>query len=343
MPNAYISGTGSYLPERVVTNDDLVNEFGMETSDEWIQQRTGIKERRFAPDGMGAAEMAEYASRKAIEAAGLEPHDIDMIVFATLSPDWHFPGGGVMLQDRLGLNEGKHIKFTPAIDVRNQCSGFLYSLSAANAWIRAGVYRHVLVVGSETHSHALDLTTRGRTVASLFGDAASAVVVSATEEDRGIRGVYLGSNGSFAGVLCQKIWDLSKMPYIPRDEEGNGIVSPEMMWAHMDGRVVFRNAVQAMTSGLMEACGDLDVELGDIDLFCFHQANMRINEYVANMLKLPAEKVPHNIHKYGNTTAATIPLLLDESVRNGTIEPGTKVAMTAFGSGFTWGSGIIDW
>jgi 3-oxoacyl-[acyl-carrier-protein] synthase-3 len=343
LPNAYISGTGFYVPPRVVTNFDLVEQFGMETSDEWIQQRTGIVERHFADEGVGSAEMGEYASRQALERAGLEPKDLDAIVFATLSPDFHFPGSGVLLQHRLGLTEGKGMKFIPALDVRNQCSGFLYSLHVADAWIRSGTYQHVLVVGGETHSHALDLSTRGRTVASLFGDGAGAVVVSATEEDRGIRGIWLGSNGKFAESLCQKIWDIRRFPYVPCDEEGRGHIEPEMLWAYMDGKTVFRHAVQAMSVALMEACGKTKAELKDIDLFFFHQANKRINEYVAKMLKLPEERVPHNIDRYGNTTAATIPILMAEAERDGSLEPGKKVALAAFGSGFTWGSAVIDW
>jgi 3-oxoacyl-[acyl-carrier-protein] synthase-3 len=343
MPNAFISGTGSYVPPRVVTNEDLRTEFGIDTSHEWIHKRTGIEERHFAADGVGTAELAEHATRAALESAGLEAHELDAIVLATLSPDYHFPGSGVLLQHRLGLSEGDNVKFVPALDVRNQCSGFLYSLSVANGWVRSGMYKHVLVVGAETHSHALDLTTRGRTVSSLFGDGAGAVVVSATEEDRGIRGVYLGSNGKFADALCQKIWDISCFPYVPLDEEGGGLVSPDMLWAHMEGRTVFRNAVQAMTGALMEACKACETTIADIDMFAFHQANMRINEYVAKMLELPAEKVPHNIHKYGNTTAATIPLLLDETRRDGRLKDGMKVGVAAFGSGFTWGSAVIDW
>jgi len=169
------------------------------------------------------------------------------------------------------------------------------------------------------------------------------VIVSATQEDRGVRGAWLGANGEFAESLCQKIWDLRRLPYIPQDEHGNGIVAPEMMWAHMDGRTVFRHAVQAMSGSLMQACTALSLDLKDVDLFLFHQANLRINEYVANLLKLPPEKVLHNIHKYGNTTAATIPLLMDEAVESGRLQPGMKVAMAAFGAGFTWGSAVIDW
>ena len=343
MPNAYISGTGAYVPPKVVTNDDLVKDFGMDTSHEWIHKRTGITERRFAEDGMGTAEMGTYAAEKAIENAGLQPKDIDMVIFATLSPDMAFPGSGVLMQQRLGLCDGDNATFVPCLDIRNQCSGFVYGLATAASMIRGGMHKNVLLVGSETHSHAIDLTTRGRTVSSLFGDGAAAVVVSATDEDRGVRTWSLGADGRHAETLCQRCWDMTRMPFIERDEDGNGIVPPEMMWAHMNGREVFKNAVERMVQALMQVCWDQGLTINDIDLFCFHQANMRINQYIAQMLSIPDDKMIHNIHKYGNTTAATIPLLLDEANRTGRLEPGMKVAMVAFGSGFTWGAAIADW
>jgi len=341
MPNAYISGTGLSLPDRVVTNDDLVRDFGMDTSDEWIQQRTGIQERRFAPDGVGPAELAVPACERAIAAAGIDKWELDMIVFCTLSPDHVFPGSGVYLQKRLGLCEIGH--FVPALDVRNQCSGFLYGLATAASMVQAGGARHVLLVGAEVHSHALDLSSRGRTVACLCGDAAAAVVVSATDEDRGVRGWYLGADGRFADVLCQKVWDMSRMPYIPVDDQGVGQVVPEMMWAHMEGRLVFKNAVERMIEALMRAFQDQQLTLDDIDLFAFHQANLRINQFIQEQMGAPPEKFLNNIQRYGNTTAATIPSLLAEAVEDGRLVPGMKVAMVAFGSGFTWGSAIVDW
>jgi 3-oxoacyl-[acyl-carrier-protein] synthase-3 len=337
VPNAYISGTGGYVPPRVVTNDDLVNDYGMDTTHEWIVKRTGIEARRFAEEGVGSADLAVPAARDAIAAAGLEPKDIDLIVFATLSPEHCFPGSGVYLQQKLGMVN------TPALDVRNQCSGFLYGLTTATGLVRSGVYKHVLVVGGETHSAALDLTTRGRTVSSLFGDGAGAVIVSATEEDRGIRSLTLGADGNHADVLAQRIWDIRKRPFIPQDADGNGLVAPEMMWANMDGRLVFKNAVEKMIMALMEVCWKEGITQNDLDLVFFHQANMRINQFVQRQLGLPDDKVPHNIHKYGNTTAATIPLLLAEAVENGSLKPGMKIGLVAFGSGFTWGAVIIDW
>lgn len=343
MPNAYISGTGMYVPPRVVTNDDLISEYGMETSHEWIMKRTGIEERRYADDGVGSSEMGYHASIQALEDAGIEAHDLDLIIFCTLSPEYVFPGSGVFLQEKLGLCEGDNAKFVPALDIRNQCSGFLYGLSVAAGQVQCGAAKHVLLVGGETHSHALDRTTRGRTVASLFGDGAGAVVVSATEDDRGIRGWWLGADGRGKDQLKQQVFDIRNDPFIPQDEDGNGIVDPEKMWAFMDGRAVFKHAVTRMITVLMQACWEKGITTEDIDLFCFHQANMRINEYVANQLNIPPEKLVHNIQKYGNTTAATIPLLLAEAQRDGKLKPGMKVAMIAFGAGFTWGAAIVDW
>lgn len=341
--NAYISGTGFYVPPDVVTNEDLIRRYGIETSHEWIVQRTGIEARRFAAPGVGSAELGAHAAVAALEQAGLEAQQLDLILFASLSPDFAFPGSGVLLQRRLGLTEGPSARFVPALDVRNQCSGFLYALSTANAMVRSRAARHVLVVGAETHSAALDLTTRGRTVASLFGDGAGAVVVSATDDDRGIRGCTLGADGSGAEVLCQRIWDISRRPFIPLNDDGNGVLTPEMMYAQMDGRMVFKHAVARMTGALKELCADLEVGLADIDLFFFHQANLRINQYVAGLLELPDDKVPHNIERYGNTTAATLPILLAEATRDGTLVPGKRIALSAFGSGFTWGAAIVDW
>jgi 3-oxoacyl-[acyl-carrier-protein] synthase-3 len=342
--NAYISGTGFYVPPRVVSNDDLIREYGMETSDEWIQQRTGILERRFADDGVGSADLALEATKMALEDAKLEPSDLDMIIFATLSPEHCFPGSGVYLQDKLGLCSGPKIKYVPCLDIRNQCSGFLYGMKIATALVESGQSKRVLLVGAETHSHALDLSTRGRTVASLFGDGAGAAVFEGTEEDRGVRGVWLGADGSNADVLAQPIWDARRAPFIPVDEHGNGVVVPEMMFANMDGKTVFKHAVTKITGALMQALQETGTKIEDVDLFVLHQANKRINEYVADkLLKVPADKVLHNIERYGNTTAATIPLLLAEAQRSGQLRRGMRLAFAAFGSGFTWGSAIMDW
>jgi len=337
-----ISGTGFYVPPGVVTNDDLVERYGIDTNDEWIRKRTGIEERRFAEEGQTTSDFGVHDAQQAMDAAGLKKTDIDMILFATLSPDMAFPGSGVVMQRKMGfLEDTPH--FVPCLDIRNQCSGFLYGLGTAAAMVRSGAYKNVLLVGSENHSAALDLSTRGRTVASLFGDGAGAVVVSATEEDRGVRCWFLGADGRHAETLCQRVWDMSKRPFIPPGEDGRGIVERELMWAHMDGRTVFKNAVERMIMALMQACWDQQITPGDIDLFFFHQANLRINQYVQKQLRIPDEKVCNNIQRYGNTTAATIPILLAEAEQDGRLKPGMKVAMVAFGSGFTWGSAIVDW
>jgi 3-oxoacyl-[acyl-carrier-protein] synthase-3 len=341
MRNAIISGTGFYAPPRVVTNDDLKNTYGIDTTHEWIVQRTGIEQRRFADEGVGSSDMAVHASEQAITAAGLSKRDIDLIIFCTLSPDHTFPGSGVALQKKLGLCELG--RFVPALDVRNQCSGFLYGLSVAQGLVRSGTYNHVLLVGAETHSAALDLSTKGRQVASLFGDGAGAVVVSASDDNRGIRRVYLGADGRYADVLCQKVWDITKRPFIPQNEQGVGQVAPEMMWAQMDGKQVFRHAVERMVGSLMQVMSEEKITLKDIDLFVFHQANLRINQYIQQHIGAPEEKFVNNIQRYGNTTAATIPSLLFESEQSGKLQRGMKVAMVAFGSGFTWGAALVDW
>lgn len=343
MPNAIISGTGFYVPPRVVTNDDLVNEYKIDTTNDWIVQRTGIEQRRYADAGVGTSDLAVPAAEMAIKNAGISKNDLDMIIFATLSPDHAFPGSGVYLQQKLGLCEGANAKFVPALDVRNQCSGFLYSLATATSMVKSGGAKHVLVVGAETHSAALDLSTRGRGVSSLFGDGAGAVVVSASDEDRGIRTWKLGADGRYADVLAQKVWDIKQRPFIPLNADGVGQVAPEAMWAQMDGKTVFKNAVERMIGALMEALTAEGINGTDIDMFFFHQANLRINQYLQQTLGIPDEKVVHNIQRYGNTTAATIPLLLGEAAASGKLKRGMKIAMIAFGSGFTWGAIIADY
>jgi 3-oxoacyl-[acyl-carrier-protein] synthase-3 len=341
MPNAYIAGTGFFAPPRVVTNDELRTVHGIDTSDEWIQQRSGIKERRYAADGVSCSDLAVPASEQAIERAGLQKSDIDMIVFCTLSPDQMFPGTGVYLQRKLGLCDVG--RFVPCLDVRNQCSGFLYGLSAATALIQNGSYRHVLLVGAEVHSSALDLTTRGRTVGVLFGDGAGAVVLSATAEDHGVRGTYLGADGRYADALSMKIWNIGERPFIPVDADGVGRVEPKTMYPQMDGKVVFKNAIERMGVVIDESLRKHNMTPADVDLFCFHQANLRINEFVRALLQVPAERVINNIERYGNTTAATLPSLLFEAEQSGRLKRGMKVVLAAFGAGFTWGCSVIDW
>jgi 3-oxoacyl-[acyl-carrier-protein] synthase-3 len=341
--NAYISGTGFYVPDDVVTNDDLVTRYGVDTTDEWIRKRTGIESRRFAPEGVGPSDLAAPAVEMALERAGLAKTDIGMIIFATLSPEHAFPGSGVYLQTKLGLTDEGVNHFVGCLDVRNQCSGFLYGLGTAASMVQSGAANHVVVVGAEVHSAALDLSERGRSVASLFGDGAGAVVVSATDEDRGIRSWHVGADGRHADALSQKIWDTRKRPFIPQNADGIGQVDPSHMWAHMQGRLVFKNAVERMIAALMKEFQRLGLTLDDVDLYFFHQANLRINQFVAQQLGIEENKLRHNIERYGNTTAATIPIMLAEAEADGTLQQGMKIATVAFGSGFTWGAAIIDW
>jgi 3-oxoacyl-[acyl-carrier-protein] synthase-3 len=343
VPNAYISGTGFYVPPKVVTNEQLRTEYGIDTSDEWIVQRTGIEQRHFAAEGVSNSDLAVPACKEAIERAGLTIKDIDMIVHCTLSPDHAFPGTGCYIQDKLGFPAAKH--FIPAMDVRNQCSGFLYGLATATSMVKVGAFKNILLVGSELHSAAIDLTTRGRAVSSLFGDAAGAVIVSATEEDRGIRSWYLGADGSHAKSLYMKTWDITKRPYIPLLDKhgGEALFDQEQLWPQMNGRMVFTHAVKRMIGVMMEAFSDQGLTLDDVDLFCFHQANLRINQYIQKQIGAPEEKFVNNIQRYGNTTAATLPSLLYEAEKDGKLVPGKKVVLVAFGSGFTWGCAVIDW
>ena len=340
---AYIASTGFYVPPTVVTNYDLIEKFGIDTTNEWIVQRTGIEARRFSEDGEGPSDMALHASLDAIERAGISKDDIDMIIFATLSPEHAFPGSGCYLQAKLGLPG------IPAMDIRNQCSGFLYALASAKGFVESGLAKNVLVVGGEKQSSALDLTTEGRAVACLFGDGAGAVVVRGTDEvegntKRGIHWMNLGADGRHADALSQKVWDNRYRPFITKDEEtGKNVVNRDRMWAQMDGKIVFKNAVEKMILSVVGMCMENKIDVNDLDLVVCHQANMRINEFVRDQLGLPPEKVPNNIQKYGNTTAATIPILLAELERDGRLKPGMKVALVGFGSGFTWGSAYIVW
>lgn len=342
MPSARILGTGSHVPDTIVTNEALRVRFGIDTDDDWIRARTGIEARRYAPEGVGTADLAALASKEALAAAGIEADALDLIVLCTLSPDRAFPGSSVYLQEQLGLPQRG--RFPGCLDVRAQCSGFLYGLATATAMVRAGMASRVLLVGAEVHSAALDLTTRGRAVAALFGDGAGAVVLGADpREDVGVRRVQLGADGRFADDLSQGVWDMRRRPFIRLDAEGNGVVPPSDLWAHMDGRLVFRHAVERMVQALREIVAAEGLTLADIDLFAFHQANLRINTTVAELLDIPPERTLHNIQRYGNTTAATIPLLLDEAARSGRLVPGMRVACVSFGSGFTWGAAILDW
>ncbi len=335
MYRARIAGIGMNVPEQIVTNDDLTKH--MDTSDEWIRTRTGIERRRFAPEGMYTSELAVPAAERAMEMAGVGKRDIGLILFATLSPDHHFPGAGCYFQARMGM-EGVGV-----MDIRNQCSGFLYGLGTATSMIQSGAYEHVLLVGAEIHSHALDLSTAGRDVAVLFGDGAGAAVISRAADDEAgeIRSFHLYADGRHADDLAQKVWDISRNPYIQHEGE-IGRVSPDLMWARMNGREVFKYATRGMVGAIMEACGRNGITVADIDLVVPHQANMRINEYVAKVLEIPAERVVHSIVDYGNTTAATIPMAMCVALEDGRLQRGMTVMAVGFGSGFTWGSVLFE-
>ncbi|HEX6434082.1 MAG TPA: beta-ketoacyl-ACP synthase III [Gemmatimonadales bacterium] len=331
MPSTRFLGTGLAVPDRVVTNDELSSL--MDTTDEWIRTRTGIQERRWVREGETGVEMGLKASQRALEMAGLSPGDVDAIVYATSSPDHFAPGNGVYLQRMLGIST------VPALDVRAQCSGFIYALSVADAWIRAGQYRHILVVGSEIQSTGLELSTAGRHVAVIFADGAGAVVLGRSDENNGgILGFDLHSEGAHA----EKLWvDAPGSMYHPR-------VSPDQIEAgrqylEMDGKEVFRHAVVRMPESVRAVLSATGQKLDDLTLLLAHQANLRIAEVMQKSLGLRDDQVYNNIMWYGNTTAATIPILLDECVRAGRLQRGDLLVMTAFGSGFMWGSAAVRW
>jgi 3-oxoacyl-[acyl-carrier-protein] synthase-3 len=329
---AKIIGTGMYVPDRVVTNDDLAKL--MDTSDEWIRQRTGIEQRRYIEEGQQPADLAFEASQRAIHAAELEPGDIDCLVLATLSSQADFPGTSFFLHERLGLPD------TPCFDLRAQCSGFVYGLAVANSFIRSGMYRRVLLVGCEVHSTGIDLSDAGRDVAVIFGDGAGAVVLEAVESDSDAAGlieVRLHAEGKFA----KRLWVEAPGSGITPVRISHDVIDQRRHFPQMEGRFVFKHAVTRMPEVLLETLNAASLKLGDVDFFLFHQANLRINEYVVNQLHIAPERCPSNIERYGNCSAASIPMLLDETVRSGRLRPGQIVSMTSFGSGFSWASAVM--
>ena len=335
MYTSRISGLGFYVPEHVVTNDDLSKL--MDTNDAWIQERTGIKERRhiLPGDGNSTSVMGTKASRIAIERAGIDPNEIELIIFATLSPDMYFPGGGVQVQDQLGIGT------VPALDVRNQCSGFVYALSTADQYIKTGMYKHVLVVGSENHSGGLDMTTRGRGVSVIFGDGAGAAVVSRNETGQGgILSTHLHSEGKHKDELA--LQGPSTGYWVPQILEEN----PQEdipYYPYMNGQFVFKNAVVRFSEVIKEGLMANELSVDDISMLIPHQANLRISQFIQKKFGLNDDQVYNNIQKYGNTTAASIPIALTEAWEAGKIKSGDLVVLAAFGSGFTWGSAIIRW
>lgn len=327
-----ILGTGRFLPPQVVTNGDLAGRF--DTSDEWIQQRTGIRERRFSRPGEGTAYLAEQASRAALADAGLGKDEIDFIVVATLSPDHFFPGTSAFLQERLDLPG------IGAMDIRNQCTGFVYALAVADSFVRTGQARRVLVVGAEVHSTGLDFTDQGRDVAVLFGDGAGAVVVGPTDDpQRGILTIRLHCDGRYA----RELWIEAPGSSIFPDRLHAGMLGEGKHYPSMNGKAVFKHAVERLPEVIGEALSDVGLGVADVDVLVPHQANMRINQAVAQRLGIDPEKVVHNIDRYGNTTAGSIPIALDEAREQGRIRDGSRVLIAAFGSGFTWASAFVRW
>lgn len=335
MYNSRIVGLGKYLPENVVTNADLSKT--MDTSDEWITERTGIKERRHIKKGDGntTATMALKATKIALERANMAAEDLDLILFATLSPDYYFPGSGVVLQDLLG------IPACPAMDIRNQCSGFIYALSTADQFIKTGMYKNVLVVGAENHSGGLDMTSRGRGVSVIFGDGAGAAILTReTNMERGILSSHIYSEGSHAEELS--LIGPSTNRWVPEIIAAN---DPEDLsyYPYMNGQVVFKHAVVRFSEVINEGLQKNNWLASDIDMLVPHQANLRISQFIQKKFGLNDNQVYNNIMRYGNTTAASIPIALTEAWEEGKVKEGSKVVLAAFGSGFTWGSSIIVW
>jgi 3-oxoacyl-[acyl-carrier-protein] synthase-3 len=328
-----IASTGMYVPPKKVTNDDLAKI--MDTSDDWIRQRTGIEQRFWVDDGVCTSDLALKAAEAALKNANLDKSAIDMIILATLSPDHEFPGTACFLQKKLGLPG------IPALDVRQQCTGFIYSMSIADQFIRNGVYQNILVVGSEVHSKGLQKTDEGRDVTVLFGDGAGAVILSATEvkdskTDSHILSTHLHADGGFA----EELWTPAPGTANSAERVGAKEISESLHFPKMNGKTVFMHAVKRMPEALQEALEFNKIKADEIDLFVFHQANLRINDMIAKQFEIPENKVFNTIQKYANTTAATIPIGLDEAVRAGKLKKGMLVASAAFGSGFTWGSAL---
>jgi len=348
MIRSRIAGIGMYVPKNIITNKDLLKY--METSDEWIQERTGIKERRFADrTGETTTTMGVEAAKIAVERAGITPQDIDFIVFATLSPDYYFPGCGVLVQRAMKMKE------IGALDVRNQCSGFIYALSVADQFIKTGTYKNILVIGSEKHSFGLDLTTRGRNISVIFGDGAGAVVLQPTEKGNGILSTHLHSDGESAETLAMynpgthaNHWTDQSYAHFNDAEMADMFMSHDMVelgqnFPNMDGPAVFKKAVVKFPEVILEALSTNGYQSTDLTMLIPHQANLRISQFVQQKMGLRDDQVYNNIQRYGNTTAASIPIALCEAWQEDKIKEGNIVCLAAFGSGFTWASALIKW
>jgi 3-oxoacyl-[acyl-carrier-protein] synthase III len=349
MIRSKIAGIGMYIPDKLVTNNDLSKM--MDTTDEWIQERTGIRERHFADrKAETTATMGMEAGRVAIQRAGLTPQDIDFLIFATLSPDYYFPGCGVLVQ------RGLQMKEIGALDIRNQCSGFVYALSVADQYVKTGTYKNILVIGSEKHSFGLDFSTRGRNISVIFGDGAGAVVLQPTEkEDQGILSTHLHSDGESAELLAMynpgthaNHWVDRELADFDEAENGQMFMSHAMIdkaqnFPFMDGPAVFKKAVVKFPEVIMEALTANGLMASDLRLLITHQANLRISQYVQHTMNLRDDQVHNNIQKYGNTTAASVPIALCEAWEEGKIKRGDLICLAVFGSGFTWGSALLRW
>ena len=333
MLRSRIASTGMYVPPGLMKNDDLAKI--MDTSDEWIRQRTGIEQRYWVDPNTSTSDLALKASEIALKNANLDKSQIDMIILATLSPDHEFPGTACYLQKKLG------VPGIPALDVRQQCTGFIYSMSIADQFIRNGVYKNILVVGAEVHSKGLQKTNDGRDVTVLFGDGAGAVIMTATEvanpqTDSHILSTHLHADGTYA----EELWTPAPGTANSAERVGAKEIAESLHYPKMNGKTVFMHAVKRMPEALQEALEFNKIKASEIDLFVFHQANLRINDMIAKQFEIPEHKVFNTIQKFANTTAATIPIGLDEAVRAGKLKKGMLVASAAFGSGFTWGSAL---
>ena len=331
MPNPYISGTGFYLPPRIVINDELSSY--MDTTDEWIQERTGIKERRYVEKGVGPSDLAISATEQALKAACLTVSDIDFIIFATSTPDFYAPGSGCVLQEKMGFNE------IGALDIRVQCSGFIYGLSIAEQYIRTGNFKNILLIGAEVQPTAMNLTDEGRDTAIIFGDGAGAAIISATQENKGILSTHMHSEGKY----LKELWLEA-----PASNAGHPRITREVLdegkqYLKMNGKEVFRHAITRFPEVINEALEANNLTSENINLLIPHQANLRITQMVQKRLGLSNDQVFSNIHKYGNTTAATIPIALAEAFNEGRIKEGDILVLAAFGAGFTWASAIMKW
>ncbi|MCX6116059.1 MAG: ketoacyl-ACP synthase III [Proteobacteria bacterium] len=328
---AFISAVGHYVPERIVTNSELSKL--MTTSDEWIQTRSGIKERRFAADHEAPSDLGVHAALNAAKQARTGLNDVDAIICASLSPEHYFPGTSSFIQSKLGLVG------VPSFDLRAQCSGFIYGLSVANAMVTSGEFKKVLLIGVEVHSRGLDFTDRGRDCAVLFGDGAGAVIIeSCPSPEHGFLKTKISADGRFADKLWVEFPTMKRTPIMTQSDLEAGGLHPKM-----DGKFVFKTAVEKLPQVIDSTLSSINLQTKDIDLFLFHQANLRINEFVAATMNLDKAKIPSNIEKYGNCSAASIPILLSEQMQLGTVKRGDLICIAGFGSGFTWGCSVIRW